>query len=404
MSDDLDLFRQETAAWLEANCPASMRQPITEDSVLWSGKHMQFISEDQKVWFERMRDKGWFAPNWPAEYGGGGLDPKRARIVEQEMSRLKCRAPQYNLGVWMIGPAMLDFATHEQKLEHLKPMMRGEIRWCQGFSEPNAGSDLASLKTQAVPDGDDYIVNGSKIWTSYGDQADWMYALVRTDNSKKQEGISLLLIDMTLPGVVVKPIELISGKSSFCEVFFDNVRVPKRQLIGGENKGWTVAKALLQHERAAMSKFAEGAKPSHDALAVLKPVLEANRSRAETAVLRDQLAKSLMDFHAFGMTAMKMKEEMLARQDVSAVASIMKLVQSELEVQKYEVIMKGLGADALGWQDENASTPEAQEREEITKQWMLAKSVTIAGGASEIQLNIIAKRVLGLPDYGGVKA
>ena len=394
MSDDLDLFRKETAEWLEANCPAAMRQPITEDSVLWSGSKMRFISADQQIWFERMRDKGWFAPAWPAEYGGGGLDPKRARIVEQEMARLKCRAPQYTLGVWMIGPAMLDFATHEQKLEHLVPMMQGKIRWCQGFSEPNAGSDLASLKTQAVPDGDDYIVNGSKIWTSYGDDADWMYALVRTDNTKKQDGISLLLIDMTLPGVTVKPIELISGKSSFCEVFFDNVRVPKRQMIGGENKGWTVAKALLQYERSAMSKFAEGAKPSHDALAVLKPILQAGAGTHEAAVLRDRLAKSLMDFHAFGLTAMKMKEEALARMDVTGPSMIMKLVQSELEVAKYEVIMQGLGTQALGWQEPEG----AAELEEITKQWMLAKSVTIAGGASEIQLNIIAKRVLGLPD------
>ena len=199
---------------------------------------------------------------------------------------------------------------------------------------------------------------------------------------------------MTLPGVTVKPIELISGKSSFCEVFFDNVRVPKRQMIGGENKGWTVAKALLQYERSAMSKFAEGAKPSHDALAVLKPILQAGAGTHEAAVLRDRLAKSLMDFHAFGLTAMKMKEEALARMDVTGPSMIMKLVQSELEVAKYEVIMQGLGTQALGWQEPEG----AAELEEITKQWMLAKSVTIAGGASEIQLNIIAKRVLGLPD------
>lgn len=232
---ELETFKQEVAHWLEENCPASMRKPIISEEMVWGSSKLQFQSEDQKLWFERMRDRGWFAPSWPREYGGGGLSPKEARILETEMARLGCRQPQYNLGVWMLGPVLVEVGTHEQKLEHLVPMMRGEQRWCQGFSEPNAGSDLASLKTSArrVTDeqGEAYIVNGGKIWTSDGDKGDWMYALVRTSSEgKKQDGISFLLIDMKSPGVTVKPIELISGKSSFCQVFFDDVRVPMHSL------------------------------------------------------------------------------------------------------------------------------------------------------------------------------
>ncbi len=278
---DIETFRAETRRWLESNCPAAMRQPLTPEEMVWSGSQVSFTSEDQRLWFERMRDRGWFAPGWPAAVGGGGLHPKQARIVEEEMRRLGCRPPQFNLGVWMLGPVLLEIGTEAQQAEHLLPMMQGRARWCQGFSEPNAGSDLASLKTSARLDTDgDFIVNGSKIWTSYGDAADWMYALVRTDTTvRKQEGISFVLIDMKSPGVTVKPIELISGKSSFCEVFFDAVRVPARQLVGPLNGGWSVAKKLLQHERAAMSKFSEGAAPSHDALAVARPYRGRHRKR-----------------------------------------------------------------------------------------------------------------------------
>ncbi|MDE2160188.1 MAG: acyl-CoA dehydrogenase family protein, partial [Burkholderiales bacterium] len=264
--NDLESFRVDTRAWLEANCPPAMRQPIVADEMLWAGSRLRFGSEDQRLWFERMRDRGWIAPDWPRDYGGGGLTRAQARVLDEELRRLGCRQPQYNLGVWMLAPVLLELGSEEQKREHLIPMAQGRMRWCQGFSEPNAGSDLASLKTAARIDGDDFVVDGAKIWTSYGDLADWMYALVRTDPAaKKQRGISFILIDMRSPGITVKPIELISGKSSFCEVFFDAVRVPRRQLVGPLNDGWTVAKKLLAHERAAMSKFTEGGAPSHDA-------------------------------------------------------------------------------------------------------------------------------------------
>lgn len=395
---ELETFKQEVAAWLEENCPASMRRPIVSEEMVWGSSKLQFLNEDQKLWFERMRDRGWFAPSWPKEYGGGGLSPKEARILETEMARLGCRQPQYNLGVWMLGPVLVEVGTHEQKLEHLVPMMRGEQRWCQGFSEPNAGSDLASLKTSArrVSDeqGEAYIVNGGKIWTSDGDKGDWMYALVRTSNEgKKQDGISFLLIDMNSPGVTVKPIELISGKSSFCQVFFDDVRVPVRQLVGKEGEGWSLAKKLLQHERAAMSKFTEGGAPSHDALKTALPYLVDEDGRVDEPVLRDKLASVLMDAQAFALTHRRVTEKALARQDVSGPSSIMKLVQTEQEVAKYELLEQAMGLRGLGWEGDDFSSEEL----DVCRAWLRSKSYTIAGGSSEVQLNIIAKRVLELP-------
>lgn len=392
---DTDTFRADTRAWLQANCPESMRQPITPDEMVWSGSSVRFGSEDQRLWFERMRDRGWFAPGWPAALGGGGLTPRQARIVEEEMLRLGCRQPQFNLGVWMLGPVLLELGTEAQKQEHLVPMMQGRARWCQGFSEPNAGSDLASLKTAArIEDNGDFVINGSKIWTSYGDAADWMYALVRTDpTARKQEGISFVLIDMKSPGITVKPIELISGKSSFCEVFFDEVRVPARQLVGPLHGGWTVAKKLLQHERAAMSKFSEGSAPSHDALAVARPYLFDADGTLLEPVWRDRLAALLMDSQAFGLTHQRVLEQAMARMDVSGPSSIMKLVQTEQEVAKYELLMQVMGQRGLSWEGDEFSPQE----HDIGRLWLLSKTYTIAGGSSEVQLNIIAKRVLGLP-------
>lgn len=394
-----DDFRIATRQWLEANCPASMRQPITADGMVWGGSNVQFTSEDQRLWFERMRDRGWFAPDWPREYGGGGLDRQQQRVLNEEMRRLGCRQPQYNLGIWMLAPVLLEFGTDEQKREHLVRMAQGRVRWCQGFSEPNAGSDLASLKTSAQrvddADGPAFIVNGSKIWTSYGDRADWMYALVRTDPAaRKQEGISFLLIDMRSPGVTVKPIELIGGKSAFCEVFFDNVRVPLRQLVGPLNGGWTVGKKLLQHERAAMSRFTEGGAPSADALAIARPLLRDERGNVRDPELRARLAGLLMDAQAFSLTHRRVAEAALAGEDVSGSAAIMKLVQTEQESAKCDLVVQLMGLRGLGWDGDEFSCLE----HEACRNWLLSKSYTIAGGSSEIQLNIIAKRVLGLPE------
>ena len=385
-----EAFRAEVRQWLEANCPAAMRVPITRtDEMVASGSRTTFQSADQRLWFERMRDRGWFAPGWPRAYGGGGLAPREQRILEQEMAALGCRPPQFNLGIWMLGPVLLEFGTEEQKREHLVAMARGEVRWCQGFSEPNAGSDLASLRTRAVRDGDDFIITGQKIWTSHGDVADWMYALVRTDpQAKKQQGISFILLDMRSPGIRVRPIELISGKSDFCEVFFDDVRVPARNVVGEVNQGWGVAKRLLEHERAAMSRFSQGSAPTLDALAIASPYL------AEAGpVWRDRLSAVLMDQQAFTLTTRRLHEAALAGQDVFRLGCIMKLVQSEQESSKYELLHQLMGQRGLRMEGEGSTADE----QAVFRLWLYTKSYTIAGGASEIQLNIIARRVLGLP-------
>ena len=391
----IDDFRQETRAWLEANCPPSLRTPTPEGELVWGGSKIEFSSEDQRLWFERMRDKGWFCPDWPREYGGGGLSPAELAVLESELRRLKCRPAQINLGIWMLGPVLLEYGSEQQKRDLLTPMARGEIRWCQGFSEPNAGSDLASLKTSARDAGDHFVVNGTKIWTSYGDKSDWMYALVRTDaNAPKHLGISLIVLDMRSPGISVSPIDLISGKSAFCQVFFDNVKVPKSQLIGPLNGGWTLGKSLLQHERKAMSKFGETSLPNHfHLLPLLERYLPEPRSAADQALYARALA-SAMDEHAYALTVQRMGEEARSGQDVSGLMAIMKLVHSEQERDKFEILLDALGYHALGWEGDAFTSEELA----ITRSWLNGFALTIAGGASEVQLNVIAKRVLGLPD------
>jgi alkylation response protein AidB-like acyl-CoA dehydrogenase len=257
---DIERFRAETRAWLEANCPPEMRTPPEdEDDRCWGGRRWTFKSPAQKQWLEAMAGRGWTVPDWPVEYGGGGLDRQQVKVLREEMKALNCRTPLDSFGIWMLGPALLKYGNEAQKREHLPKIARGEIRWCQGYSEPNAGSDLASLRTRAEDHGDHFSVTGQKIWTSYANHADWIFCLVRTDStSGKHRGISFLLFDMESPGVTTRPILLISGKSPFCETFFDNVRVEKRNLVGALNGGWDVAKYLLTHEREMIGAVADG--------------------------------------------------------------------------------------------------------------------------------------------------
>ncbi|MFT5609088.1 MAG: acyl-CoA dehydrogenase, partial [Parvicella sp.] len=242
---DLTLFRDDARQWLEANCPDSQRQPVKTTELINPGSKQVFPSEDAKLWFERMRDKGWTCPDFPEQYAGGGLSRAEEKVLSEEMKRLNCRPPLTDSGVSMLGPALLEFGNEQQKSEHIPKIVRGERRWCQGYSEPGAGSDLASLQCKAEDLGDHFIVNGTKIWTLFGVESDWIFCLVRTNNEgAKQEGISFVLIDMKSEGVKADAIELISGESEFAQVFFDNVKVPRENLVGEINKGWSVAKAL----------------------------------------------------------------------------------------------------------------------------------------------------------------
>lgn len=393
---DLDQFRLEVRQWLEDNCPASQRLPITREEQVWAGKNKQFPSDDAKLWFERMRDKGWTVPEWPSELGGGGLDERQAKILKEEMKALGCRTPLFDLGIWMLGPAVLEFGNDEQKQEHIPKIARGDVRWCQGYSEPGAGSDLASLQTRAEDMGDHFLVNGSKIWTTNADKADWIFCLVRTDpDAKKQEGISFLLIDMDDPGVTTTPIELISGESEFCQTFFDNVKVPKANLIGALNKGWSVAKALLKHERKLMSEIGgDTPGPSFGPVqAALEYVGTDENGKLKDAALRDQLVRHEMAYRAIGLTHFRTFEERMSGQADSNVPLIMKYVGTEEGKRKEELLLALLGHQALGWDGDGFN----EDEKLTTRGWLFSKALSIAGGTSEVQLNIIAKRVLGLP-------
>ena len=391
---DLERFREEVRAWLEGNCPDSMRTPMKDDEeVCWGGRKFVYQSEDQRLWLERMARKGWTVPDWPREYGGAGLGRDESRILRQEMARLGCRPPLTSLGVIMLAPALFRFATEEQKLEHLPKIAAGEIRWCQGYSEPGAGSDLASLQTSAVDQGDHYLVNGAKIWTSYANMADWIFCLVRTDPAApKRDGISFLLFDMASAGVSTAPIRLLSGASPFCQTFFDNVKVPKANLVGELNRGWTVAKYLLQFERNMAAGIGSSRSPGKKPLEQLAlEALGARNGELADPVLRHELARFQIREQAFTLTMQRVGDEMKSGADPGPASSLLKYYGSEISKARHELNLALRGMDSLGWEG-----PEFDEGR-IARSWLRSKANSIEGGTSEIQLNIIAKRVLGLP-------
>ena len=390
---DLDTFRSETRAWLEANCPAEMRKPVKSDKdVCWGGRRFAPSSPAQKQWLDVMGQRGWTVPDWPKEYGGGGLSPAETKILREEMRSLGARSPLYSFGISMLGPALLKYGNEEQKLEHLPKIARGEIRWCQGYSEPNAGSDLASLATSADDAGDHYVVNGQKVWTSYADHADWIFCLVRTSKESKQGGISFVLFDMESPGVSTKPILLISGYSPFCETFFDNVQVPKKNRVHDENKGWDVAKYLLGHEREMISGMGlgEGGRDTLVSGAVSAIGLDES-GRLDDPVLRSQMALFQVRARAFAAMSERFIDELKAGRAHPAQPSMMKYYGTELNKDRHELQMAGGGSDALEWESD------ATRGGAPARAWLRTKANSIEGGTSEIQLNIIAKRILELP-------
>jgi len=394
---ELQAFREQTRAWLAQNCPPEMRQPVTsEGDVCWGGRHWKFSSDAQKTWLQRMAEKGWTVPTWPRDCGGAGLNGDEAKVLAQEMRALGCRPPVQSFGIWMLGPALLKFGSHAQKLEFLPPIARGEIRWCQGYSEPNAGSDLASLQTRAEArvdeKGEHFIVYGQKIWTSYADRADWIFCLVRTDPAaKKHTGISFVLFDMATPGVSTKPILLISGQSPFCETFFDNVRVEKKNLVGTLNAGWDVAKYLLTHEREMIGGIGDRgvAKPLGQ-VAAAQVGTDANGKLADP-LLRAQIAQFEVDEAAFRLTMERSTDMARAGQGNPAFSSVLKYYGAELNKRRHELMMQAGGSDALDWESERSS------QGATARAWLRTKGNSIEGGTSEVQLNVIAKRILNLP-------
>jgi acyl-CoA dehydrogenase len=381
---DLHAFRQETRGWLEENCPHSMRFPVTDsDDVCWGGRNWTFKSEEQKQWLQRMAARGWTAPDWPAEYGGGGLNKAETKILKEEMARINARSPLDSFGIWMIGPALLKFGSEALKQQHLPPIIRGEIRWCQGYSEPGAGSDLAGLQAKGEDRGDHFIANGQKVWTSYADKCDWMFCLLRTDfEAKKQMGISLVLFDMTTPGVTPKPIKLISGSSPFCETFLDNVRVEKDQVVGEVNQGWTIAKYLLTHEREMIGGFGLTDAGSETLGQIAARSLAVEDGRLSNQLLRGDILKWEIDGAAFAMTAERVTDEVKSGHGVGATSAMLKY--------RYELMMKIDGSDAMIWDGANSNGGW------MPRTWLRTKGNSIEGGTSEVQLNIIAKNILGL--------
>jgi acyl-CoA dehydrogenase len=391
---ELEAFRAETRAWLEANCPAEMREPIRDDDdVCWGGRGVKFKSDAQKLWLERMGAKGWTVPEWPSQYGGGGLSRAEAKVLSDEMHRIKARSPLSSFGIWMLGPALLKYGNEAQKLEHLPRIARGEIRWCQGYSEPGAGSDLASLRTSAEDKGDHYLVNGSKVWTSYADKADWIFCLVRTDPAApKHLGISFLLFDMATPGVSTSPIKLISGSSPFCQTFFDNVQVPKDNLMGVAGKGWDIAKYLLTHERDMIGGSDSTGGGQRDSVSnIAKRLIGLDAAILADTALRTDIARHEINALAFGLTMERVLAETKSGQGTGALSSMLKYYGTELNKERMELLMSIRGSDGLTWEGEEKGDGD------LARSWLRSRANSIEGGTSEVQLNIIAKRVLDLP-------
>jgi alkylation response protein AidB-like acyl-CoA dehydrogenase len=390
---DLDAFRADARSWLEANFPPFLKGK--------GGMMMQEgggpAGDDAKLWQKRMGEKGWGTPTWPLAYGGGGLSPAETKVLQQEMNRIGAWNPIGGMGTMMFGPTLLEYGSEEQKQRHIPSIVNGAIRWCQGFSEPGAGSDLASLQTKCEDKGDHFLVNGQKVWTSGAQWADWCFCLVRTDPTNKHEGISFLLIDMKTPGIEVRPIQLISGNSPFCETFFTDVKVPKENLVGQLNHGWTIAKRLLNFERASLSGGGGGAGMFGGSVGDLakKYVGTDEAGRIDDPDLRSRITQHQMEARAFMLTLMRAAAEAKAGNGPSAAISIMKNAGSKVSQDRAELTLEIMGQQGLGWEGEGFQADEIS----AVRTWLGGKAFTIFGGSYEIQNNIISKRVLGLLDH-----
>ena len=390
---DLDALRTEARAWIEANFPASLKgrpNPMMREE-------RSKPSEDQEVWRKAMGEKGWGVPTWPAAYGGGGLSAAEGRVIQQELGRAGAYNPIGGMGVMMFGPTLLEYGTEEQKLQHIPPICRGDLQWCQGFSEPGAGSDLASLQCKAEDKGDHWLINGQKIWTSGAQYADWCFCLVRTDTSKKHEGISFVLFTMHQPGVEVRPIPLIAGNSPFCETFLTDAKADKHDLVGPLNGGWTIAKRLLQHERSGLSGAGGGggfgaAKPLNK---LAKDYVGTDeQGRISDADLRTRIIMNEIDARAFQQTAVRSMMESRSNSGPSAATSIMKNAGTRVLQARAELTLALMGHQGLGWEGDAFTAEELG----AVRGWLGGKATTIYGGSQEVQNNIISKRILGLPD------
>lgn len=395
---DLEAFRVEVKTWLGENFPASLKGKGIE--ILGGPEAKAPLTGDVLVWRQRLGAKGWGTPTWPAEYGGGGLNHRQAKILQEEMTAAGAFNPipiTAGMGVTMVGPTILEYGTEDQKQRHLPPICSGEIRWCLGYSEPNAGSDLASLSTKAEDNGDCWVVNGQKVWTSGADISDWCGALVRTDpKAKKRDGISFLMLDMNQPGIETRPIKLIAGESPFCETFFNDARAEKTDMLGPLNDGWSVGKRLLQHERqsqtGAMNMSGGSSEPFQDIAKRYVGIDE--QGHLADAELRTRVINHLMDAEAHGLTINRIMEEAKGQVEVNATASILKNSATIVAQTRAELSLEIMGNQGLGWEGEAYDASELA----AVKGWLFGKAMSIYGGSFEVQKNIISKNILGLPE------
>ncbi|MEZ5557615.1 MAG: acyl-CoA dehydrogenase family protein [Pseudomonadales bacterium] len=393
--NDLGEFRADTRAWLERNCPAGARGP---GQIAWGSRRIE-LEPDVRLWLERMAERGWTVPTWPREYGGAELNRDQYTVLIDELKRIDARTPLTGRGVNYIGPTILELGTDDQKTRWLPGIARGEGGWAMGYSEPGAGSDLASLSTRAVLQGDHYLINGRKTWTSDAMDCDYIFVLVRTDPSRpKHEGISLVLVDMHQAGVQVRPIRLLSGASPFNETTFENAIARADDVIGGVNNGWTVGKRLLQYERSTHAGInisgSQGGRVADSRMPEkIRRYAPVRKGRIDDPALRARLIRYQQNGHAQRLTQKRVIEELSARAPGFA-SSAVKLSGALHTQEGDELLLEAMGTRGVGWQGEAF----ADEELEATRAWLRQKSLTIAGGTKEVQLNIIAKRVLGLPD------
>jgi len=393
---ELEAFRSEVRAWIGENFPPELCAAEKQD------EYYQLMPRypegpDFARWKERVVEKGWGTPGWPTTYGGGGLPTEQARIVLQEFVGNGAYNPVQGMGTSLLGPTLLEYGNDEQKATHLPRISRGEVRWCQGYSEPGSGSDLASLQTKAEDKGDHYLVNGQKIWTSGSLWAHWIFCLVRTDPTVKHDGISFLLIDMSTPGIEVRPIEIISGQSPFSEVFFTDVVVPKENLVGKLNAGWTIAKRLLQFERDATNnnrrQLAGDQRPIDEIAKEYVGVDE--EGRIADPDLRMRIIRHMMAYKNLTLLQQRMLEETKAGQGPSAATSVVKNARAHTQQEREELLIEIMGYQGLGWTGDGFKDMEL----ETTRAFLSNKAMSIYSGTSEVQWNIVAKRILGLRDH-----
>ena len=390
-------FAEEVEAFFEANLEPRLSEQVR--------RNPSYVSkEDMRRWQKALYDRGWIAPNWPEEHGGTGWTPTQKFIFEEAYQRHY--APRLSpFGIMMVGPVIYTFGSEAQKAEHLPAILKSDVFWCQGYSEPGSGSDLASLRTRAVQDGDEYVVNGSKIWTSGAHHADWIFALVRTDTeaAKQQQGISFLLIDMKTPGIEVRPIVSMDGGHYLNQVFFTDVRVPVSNRVGEENRGWTYAKFLLGNERAGVA----GVSKSRMKVERLKEVASVETGTDGGALADDPAFRARLGEVEARLGALEIVNlRTLAAEEkgggVGPEASILKICGTEIEQALNELLIEAVGVDAIPYSlewtrlDTNEEPPVADRAVGLMSEHLLKRAATIYGGSNEIQRNIVAKHVLGL--------